>query len=185
MFFILVHVTFLAADACLSWSLPSITEQQVCPHRLLSRCMQYWLKNHWPNQALFKHSLHTNCISNSAILCNILHFNFIAKWFVYMHTLEEKRNCKGSYSSLVSSLNHLVRLQTRKQWAGALLSAKCCCFFANTIVKESHKFELACLKKKKKKNKMHYGHLANFLFGTFVMPFSATGCVVHHENTRR
>jgi len=32
MIFILVHVTFLAADARLSWSLPSITEQQVCPH---------------------------------------------------------------------------------------------------------------------------------------------------------
>ena len=59
--FILVHV--LAADACLSWSLPSVTEQQVCPHRLP---MKYWLKNHWPNQALFKHSLHTNCSSNSA-----------------------------------------------------------------------------------------------------------------------
>jgi len=28
-----------------------------------SRCMQYWVKNHWPDQALFKHSLHTNCIS--------------------------------------------------------------------------------------------------------------------------
>jgi len=43
MFFILVDVTFLAVDACLSWSLPSITEQQVSPHRLP---MQYWLKNH-------------------------------------------------------------------------------------------------------------------------------------------
>ena len=53
-----------AADACLSWSLPSITEQQVCPHRLP---MQYWLKNHWPDQAFFKHSPHTNYISNSAI----------------------------------------------------------------------------------------------------------------------
>ena len=42
MFFILVHVTFLAADACLSWSLPSSTEQQVSPHRLP---MQYCLKN--------------------------------------------------------------------------------------------------------------------------------------------
>ena len=31
---------FLAADACLSWSLPSITEQQVSRHRL------HWLKNH-------------------------------------------------------------------------------------------------------------------------------------------
>ena len=58
---------FSAADACLSWSFPSITEQQVCPHRLP---MKYWLKNHLPDQALFKHSLHTNCLSNSAILHN-------------------------------------------------------------------------------------------------------------------
>jgi len=44
MFFILVQVTFfLAADAYLSRSLSSITEQQVSPHRL---SMQYWLKNH-------------------------------------------------------------------------------------------------------------------------------------------
>jgi len=44
----------------------------------LSRCMQYWLKNHWPGsvQTLSQHwmtkplpvSMHTNCISNSAIL---------------------------------------------------------------------------------------------------------------------
>ena len=39
MFYILL---FLAADACLSWSLPSITERQVSPHRLP---MQYWLKS--------------------------------------------------------------------------------------------------------------------------------------------
>ena len=56
---------FLAADACLSWSLPSITEQQVSPHRLP---MQYWLKNHWPDQAFFKHSPHTNRISNCVII---------------------------------------------------------------------------------------------------------------------
>jgi len=36
----------LAADARLSWSLPSITEQQVCPHRVP---MQYWLKNRLPD----------------------------------------------------------------------------------------------------------------------------------------
>jgi len=35
-------------------------EQQVSPHRLP---MQYWLKNHWPDQAFFKHSPHTNSIS--------------------------------------------------------------------------------------------------------------------------
>ena len=62
-------------------------------------------------------------------------------------------------------------------------------FCAKTIVKESRKFELARLKKKKKKKKKmkekHFGHLVTFWFGTFAMLFSATGCVVGHENTRR
>ena len=57
-------------------------------------------------------------------------------------------------------------------------------FCAKTIVKESHKFELARLKKKKKKEK-HFGRLVTFWFGTFTMLFSATGCVVHHENAQR
>jgi len=58
-------------------------------------------------------------------------------------------------------------------------------FCAKTIVKESRKFELACLKKKKKKKKdKHFGRLVTFWFGTFAMLFSATGCVVCHENTR-
>ena len=50
-------------------------------------------------------------------------------------------------------------------------------FYAKTIVKESRKFELARLKKKKKKEK-RFGCLATFWFGTFAMLFSATGCVV-------
>jgi len=57
-------------------------------------------------------------------------------------------------------------------------------FCAKTIVKESRKFELTRLKKKKKKKKKkkgkHFGRLATFWFGTFVMLFSTTGCVVHH-----
>jgi len=49
-------------------------------------------------------------------------------------------------------------------------------FCAKTIVKESRKFELACLKKKKKKKKeKHFGRLATFWFGTFAMHFSAIG----------
>ena len=52
-----------------------------------------------------------------------------------------------------------------------------------TIVKESRKFELARLKKKKKEK--HFGYLVTFWFGTFAMLFSATGCVFRHENTRR
>jgi len=57
-------------------------------------------------------------------------------------------------------------------------------FCVKTIVKESCKFELARLKKKKKKEK-HFGHLVTFWFGTFPMLYSATGCVVRHENTRK
>jgi len=82
-----------------------------------------------------------------------------------------------------------VRLQTwKKRWAGALLL-----FCAKSIVKESCKFELTHLKKKTKKKKKkkerkkekHFGHLATFWFGTFMMLSSATGCVVPHENTQR
>jgi len=45
-----------------------------------------------------------------------------------------------------------------------------------TIMKESHKFELARLKKKKNKRKKkkkgkHFGRLATFWFGTFAMLF--------------
>jgi len=53
-------------------------------------------------------------------------------------------------------------------------------FCVKTIVKESRKFELACLKKKKKKEK-GFGRLVTFWFCTFVMLFSATGHVVRHE----
>jgi len=60
-------------------------------------------------------------------------------------------------------------------------------FCAETIVKESRKFELACLKKmkkkkrkKKKKKEKHFGHLATFWLHTFAMLFSDTGCVFRH-----
>jgi len=55
-------------------------------------------------------------------------------------------------------------------------------FCTKTIVKESRKFELARLKKKKEK---HFGRRATFRFGTLAMLFSATWCVVRHENTQR
>jgi len=63
---------------------------------------------------------------------------------------------------------------------------------AKTMVKESHKFELACLKKRRRKRRRRknilaindFGHLATFWFGTLSMLFSTTGCVVHHENAR-
>ena len=170
---------FLGVDACLSWSLPSFTEQQVSPHRLP---MQYWLKNH----GLSSNIPHTCSITNYAILHNN---NIVAKWFVRIHTHEEKMASKGSHSSSVSSSNRLVWLQTWKKAMGWCTAQwKMLLFCAKTIVNESRKFELARLKKKKKKKKekeKHFRRLVAFWFGTFAMLFSATGCVVHHVNTRR
>jgi len=57
-------------------------------------------------------------------------------------------------------------------------------FCVKTIVKDSRNFELARLKKKKKKEK-HFGHLVTFWFITFLMLFRATGNVICHENTQR
>jgi len=61
---------FLAADACLSWSLPSVTEQQVSPHRLP---MQYWLlidqtrqTLHFTEVSIYIGSL-TNALSKSSM----------------------------------------------------------------------------------------------------------------------
>ena len=68
-------------------------------------------------------------------------------------------------------------------------SVKNAAVVCETIAKESRKFELARLKKKKnkkkKKKEKHFGRLVTFWFGTFAMLFSATGCAVRHEDTRR
>ena len=79
-------------------------------------CMQYWLKKHWPDQALFKHSLLTNSISNSAIL----HNNYIlllSDLCTCVH-VKKKWRCKGSHSSSVSGSNCLVSLQTCRKAMG-------------------------------------------------------------------
>ena len=62
-------------------------------------------------------------------------------------------------------------------------SVKDAAVLCENIVKQSRKFELARLKKKKKEN--HFGRLVTFWFGTFAMLFHATGYDVRHENTRR
>ena len=68
-----------------------------------------------------------------------------------------------------------------KSEAGALVSEKCHC--AKTIMKELHKFELARLMKMKKKERKRFWPSGDW-FGIFAMVFSATGCVVCHENTK-
>ena len=64
----------------------------------------------------------------------------------------------------------------KKGWAGALLSEKCCGFAWKPSWKSHANYELARLKKKKKKR--HFDPLATFWFGTFAVLFSTTGCVV-------
>ena len=139
--------------------------------------MQYWLKNYWPDQALFKHSPHTNCISNSAFLRNN-YISLLSDLCPCVHVKKKWRR-KGIHSSSVSGSNHLVRLQTWKKALGWCTTQwKMLLFCAKSIVKESHKFDLARLK----------SILAIWRpsgFGTFAMLFSTTGCVVRHENTQR
>ena len=109
--------------------------------------------------------------SNSCVIITIRCYNIM--WFVRMRTREEK--------------NDVVKEAILQAWKKAMgwftAQWKMLLFCAKTIVKESRKFELARLKKKKKVK--HFGRLVTFWFGTFAMLFSATGCVVRHENTRR
>jgi len=62
---------------------------------------------------------------------------------------------------------------------GWCIACKMLLFCVKTIIKESN-FELAHLKKKKKKGK-HFSCLATFWFGTFAMLFCATRHVVCQE----
>ena len=113
---------------------------------------------------------HTNSISNSAILRNN-YISLLSDLCACVH-VNKRWGGKGSHSSSVSK-SPRVTSNLEKRLASALLSEKCC----ETIMKESHKFELARLKKKKKKKEKHFGRLVTFWFGTFAMLFSATGCV--------
>ena len=102
MFFILVHVTlFLAADACLSWSLSSITEQQVSPHSFLCSIgwritgflqtlpahQQYFMAYH-----LFQNCANCTAMNNSfqsALLKTIIHRGTIGAGMPYVIRLTE------------------------------------------------------------------------------------------------
>ena len=62
--------------------------------------------------------------------------------------------------------------------AGALLSVKCYSF-VRKIMNESRNFEVAHLEEEEeeeRKKEQHFGCLATFWFGTFMMLFRTTGC---------
>jgi len=131
-----------------------------------------------------QHSPHTNSISA------ILHNNYISLLSDLCACVHVNKN--GVVKEAIV-LQWAVRIASwLRTWKKAMgwctAQWKMLLFCAKTIMKESRKFELAHLKKKKKKKKKkekHFGRLATFWFGAFAMLFSATGRVVHHENTRR
>ena len=97
-----------------------------------------------------------------------------------MHTSEENGITNElSYSFSVTDLKHLVRLQSCD---GLVHYTPCKMLFcAKTIVKESHNFELAHLKTKRRRNKeKHFGHL---WFGIFAMFLSYTVCPCYPTNS--
>ena len=128
------YVTFLTADASVEVCHLSQSSKSVLTG-LLRRCMQYWLRNHCPRICSNTKStiddkdspisIHTNHISNSAILSN----NCFIEFFMCM--------CTGEENGIA---NEAIVLQwpvwsttqdfkvVKKQWAGTLLRIKRCCF---------------------------------------------------------
>jgi len=105
--------------------------------------MQYWLKNH---------RLSSNTTNSIAILRNN-YISLLSDLCACVHVKKIWRR-KGSHSSSISGSNHLMWLQTWKKVMGWCTTQwKMLLFCAKAIVKESHKFELARLKKKKKEKK--------------------------------
>ena len=149
---------------------------------ILSRCMQYWLKNHWPDQVVFKHSLHTNCISNSAILCN----NYISWPSDLCACVHDKKKMasqrKPYFFSEQFKSPHETSNLVKEVMGWYTAQWKCCCFVQKPLWK-SHanlNYPIWIWKRRRRKRK-HFGCPATFWFGSFMMLFSTTGCVVHHE----
>ena len=121
MLFILVHVPFFSSRFMLEltfaiyYRVASLTSQ--ASYAVLAE----------ESQAFFKHSLHTNSISNSAILRN--HYILLLSDLCACYTWRKNGVVKEAIV-----LRWVVRIALRdfkpgkKQCASALLSEKCCCF---------------------------------------------------------
>jgi len=98
-------------------------------------------------------------IGRSIIESLLLKNNSIELQICTVHKTKLNKRCTTIHTNWNGTLGHISRLATK-------------------VVAPD-------LKKKKKKKEKHFARLATFWFGTFAMLFSATGCAVHHENTRR
>ena len=116
-----------------------------------------------------------NHISNSAILNNCFVALCTCVKFWKWHRL-------WSHSCSVTGLNCLMRVQSCEKVMGwCTAQCKMLLFCAKTVVKESRNFELAHLKKKKKKERKTFWLSSNFLVQYFHNAFTATRHVVGHE----
>ena len=112
-------------------------------------------------------SMHTDI---DGILSMLSSLCVVYKWRKWHH--------KWNHSSWVSGFKHLLRLQSCEK-VTSWYTAQCkmllfCAVVLCKTMKESHNFELAHLKKKRRrqwwsKQKEHFGHLMTFRFGTFAM----------------
>ena len=119
-FFILVHVTFFSSRCMLELKFAIYHRAATLPSQASYAVLAE------ESQAFFKHSPHSNSISNSAIFGNYI--SLLSDLCACVH-VEKKWRRKGSHNSSVGGSNRLVWLQIwKKRWAGALLSEKCCCF---------------------------------------------------------
>ena len=80
-------------------------------------------------QAFFKHSLHTNSISNSVTLRN----NYISFhcWVICAHAYTWRKNGVVKEAIVLQWAVWIASCDFKlgkERWAGALLSEKCCCF---------------------------------------------------------
>ena len=113
----------------------------------------------------------------------------IAKSFVCSYVYKwRKCHCKWSHSSSMTGLNCLVKLQICEKSMG---SSTAQCIKNVAVLCKNH-----CEKvtqfwtspseeeegEERWKKEKHFGHLATFRFGTFVMLSHASGCVVCLEN---
>ena len=117
------------------------------PTGFLSRCMQYWLKNHWLGicsntdsvrdyKASSCSSTHTNSISNATILSN----SYVLLLSDLCACIQVKKMASQMKPYFFSDQ---FELDSKKRWGGAMLSIKCYCFVWKSLWK-SHANSVKC-----------------------------------------
>ena len=101
-------------------------------------------------------------------------YTFI-NWFTCTRMHRNSHIHKGERQSIYC----LIRWDFKKQWAGAILIVKCCCFVQIWLLVMQFWTGLS------EEEKERIGCLATFWFSTFAVLFLATRHVVDHENTWR